>query len=133
MPPITTADFVGLDVHKAIVDNLYELTNDYVHDKFVMPSYVQHLIDNGMLGRKAGQGLYKLVKNESGEKRMMVFIRLDRDIGNLWKRRIEVIVRVGTVDGGVFGRYMPPLKLNTCFGEFVESAYRLAPDLEVVM
>ena len=73
MPPITTADFVGLDVHKAIVDNLYEFTNDYVHDKFVMPSYVQHLIDSGMLGRKAGQGLYKLVKNESGEKRMMVW------------------------------------------------------------
>ena len=73
MPPITTADFVGLDVHKAIVDNLYELTNDYVHEKFVMPSYVQHLIDKGMLGRKAGQGLYKLVKNESGDKRMMVW------------------------------------------------------------
>ena len=73
MPPITTADFVGLDVHKAIVDNLYELTNDYVHDKFVMPSYVQHLIDSGMLGRKAGQGLYKLVKNESGEKRLLVW------------------------------------------------------------
>ena len=73
MPPITTADFVGLDVHKAIVDNLYELTDDYVHDKFVMPSYVQHLIDNGMLGRKAGQGLYKMVKNESGEKRLMVW------------------------------------------------------------
>lgn len=28
MAPITTADFVGLDVHKTIVDNLYELTDD---------------------------------------------------------------------------------------------------------
>lgn len=25
MPPITTADFTGLDVHKAIVDNIYEI------------------------------------------------------------------------------------------------------------
>lgn len=73
MPPITTADFVGLDVHKAIVDNIYENTNDYVHEKFVMPKYVQQLIDKGMLGRKAKQGLYKLVKNDSGEKRMMVW------------------------------------------------------------
>ena len=29
MPPITTADFVGLDVHKAIVDNLYAVS--YTH------------------------------------------------------------------------------------------------------
>lgn len=73
MPPITTADFVGLDVHKAIVDNLYENTNDYVHETFVMPQYVQKLIDKGMLGRKAKQGLYKLIKNDRGEKRMMVW------------------------------------------------------------
>lgn len=73
MPPIMTADFVGLDVHKAIVNNLYENTNDYVHDAFAMPQYVQELIDRGMLGRKAKQGLYKLIKNDNGDKRMMVW------------------------------------------------------------
>ena len=73
MPPITTADFVGLDVHKAIVDNLFENTEDYVHDKFVLPGYVQKLIEQKKLGRKSGEGLYKMVKNESGEKRLLVF------------------------------------------------------------
>ena len=73
MAPITTADFVGLDVHKAIVDNLYENTNDYVHEKFVLPAYVQQLIDEGRLGRKSGEGLYKLIRNESGEKRLLVW------------------------------------------------------------
>lgn len=73
MSPITTADFVGLDVHKAIVDNLYENTNDYVHDKFILPEYVQSQIDKGMLGRKSKQGLYKIIKNDSGEKRIMVW------------------------------------------------------------
>lgn len=73
MPPITTADFVGLDVHKAIVDNIYENTDDYVHKKFVLPSYVQKLIDQKKLGRKSGEGLYKLIKNDSGDKRMMVY------------------------------------------------------------
>jgi 3-hydroxyacyl-CoA dehydrogenase len=61
MPPITTADFVGLDVHKAIVDNIYENTNDYVHERFVLPGYVQKLIDQKKLGRKTGEGLYKLI------------------------------------------------------------------------
>lgn len=73
MAPIATADFVGLDVHKAIVDNIYENTDDYVHEQFVLPEYVKELIDKGRLGRKVGQGLYKLIKNESGEKRMMVW------------------------------------------------------------
>lgn len=77
MPPITTADFVGLDVHKAIVDNIFENTNDYVHKKFILPGYVQQLIDKKMLGRKTKQGLYKLIKNDNGDKRMMVWdIRL---------------------------------------------------------
>lgn len=73
MPPITTVDFVGLDVHKAIVDNIFENTNDYVHRKFVLPEYVQKLIDQKKLGRKSGEGLYKLIKNDSGDKRMMVY------------------------------------------------------------
>ncbi len=73
MAPITTADFVGLDVHKAIVDNIYANTNDYVHEKFILPGYIQKLIDEGKLGRKTGQGLYKLIKNDSGEKRMLVY------------------------------------------------------------
>ena len=73
MPPITTADFVGLDVHKAIVDNIYENTNDYVHEKFVLPEFVQRLIDKGYLGRKRGQGLYKLIKGDNDYKRMMVW------------------------------------------------------------
>lgn len=29
MPPLATSDFVGLDVHKAIVDNIYKNTLDY--------------------------------------------------------------------------------------------------------
>lgn len=73
MPPITTADFVGLDVHKAIVDNIYENTNDYVHEKFVLPEFVQKLIDKNYLGRKRGQGLYKLIKGDNDYKRMMVW------------------------------------------------------------
>lgn len=73
MPPITTADFVGLDVHKAIVDNIYNNTDDYVHERFVLPDYVQRLIEQGCLGRKRGQGLYKFIKGDNGYKRMMVW------------------------------------------------------------
>ena len=73
MPPLTTSDFVGLDVHKAIVDNIYANTDDYVHGKFVLPGYVQKLIEEKKLGRKTGEGLYKLIRNDNGDKRMLVY------------------------------------------------------------
>lgn len=94
MPPITTADFVGLDVHKAIVDNIYENTNDYVHEKFVLPAYVKELIDKGMLGRKSRQGLYKMIKNDSGEKRIMVWDIKDRQFRDEIKYTFPFAIRM---------------------------------------
>lgn len=73
MAPLTTADFVGLDVHKAIVDNVYANTEDYAHETFRLPSFVQTLIDGGRLGRKSGAGLYKMEISESGVKRLTVY------------------------------------------------------------
>ncbi len=73
MAPLTTSDFVGLDVHKAIVDNLYENTNDYAHETYILPEYVQKLIKEGKLGRKTGCGIYQLIKYDNGLKRMTVY------------------------------------------------------------
>lgn len=72
MAPLTTSDFVGLDVHKAIVDNLYENTNDYAHDTFILPEFVQKLISEKKLGRKSGGGLYQLVRYDNSLKRKTV-------------------------------------------------------------
>lgn len=68
MPPLATVDLVGLDVHKAIVDNVYEETNDGCHETFKMPAFMQKLIDEGSLGNKAGKGLYKRSKTADGKR-----------------------------------------------------------------
>lgn len=73
MAPIVTADFVGLDVHKAIVDNIYENTNDYAHESFKLPTYVQNLIDEGKLGKKVRCGLYKTKIYDNGFKNHLVY------------------------------------------------------------
>jgi 3-hydroxyacyl-CoA dehydrogenase len=59
MAPLATIDFVGWDVHKAIVDNLYANTKDEAHAAFAMPSYMQAMIDQGILGDKSGGGFFK--------------------------------------------------------------------------
>lgn len=73
MAPLVTSDFVGLDVHKAIVDNIYDHAPDYAREAFCLPEYVQALIDEGKLGRKAGGGLYRQEMLDNGMKRMTVY------------------------------------------------------------
>ena len=72
MAPLTTSDFVGLDVHKAIVDNIFENTSDYARNTFILPDYVKRLIAERKLGRKSGCGLYQTIRYESGLKRQTV-------------------------------------------------------------
>src|SRR5690606_33512334 len=66
MPPLSTVDLVGLDVHKAIVDNVYENTKDEAHEKFALPAYVDKLIAAGHLGNKtaAKGGFYRRAKED---------------------------------------------------------------------
>lgn len=73
MPPLATANFVGLDVHKAIVDNLYENTSDYAHDTFLLPAFADKLVAEGKTGKKAGEGFYKTIHLDNGKKAHWVY------------------------------------------------------------
>ena len=73
MAPCNTADFVGLDVHKAIMDNLVENVKDYESKSFVLPGYLEELVKDKKLGRKAGAGLFKLQINDDGTKTPLVY------------------------------------------------------------
>lgn len=68
MAPIVTADFVGLDVHKAIVDNVRINTSDFANSSFELPFFVQELINEGRLGRKAKGGFYRTKVAADGKK-----------------------------------------------------------------
>ncbi len=85
MSPLVTADFVGLDIHKAIVDNLYENTSDYAHETLLLPDYVQKLIDENKLGKKSNCGLYKTVIHDDGKKTRMVYSINDGEYRNQMK------------------------------------------------
>ena len=68
MTPCVTVDFVGLDVHKAIVDNIKENINDENSKWFTLPHYVEKLIEEGKLGKKTGCGLFKTELTDEGKK-----------------------------------------------------------------
>ncbi len=73
MPPLVTSDFVGLDVHKAIVDNVYlNATNDKFIESFKFPAFAERMVIDGHLGRKSHGGLYKSVM-DNNKKTLQVF------------------------------------------------------------
>ena len=104
MPPMITADFVGLDVHKAIVEHLYRNTCDYAHDTFLLPQFVNALIEEGHLGRKSDGGLYRNHTRGDGEKTRQVY---DIEKGNYREiRRYEFPFAkemVGAIRAGDYG------------------------------
>lgn len=107
MAPLITADFVGLDIHKAIVDNLYANTDDYAHDSFQLPEFAQKLIRNGNLGRKSGCGLYKTEQNADGQKHTLVFdistgeYRETEKYGFRFMERMRAAISEGNYDSAI--------------------------------
>ena len=57
-----TSDVVGLDTMSHVSKNIYEsIPNDEQREVFLMPEFVNKMIENKWLGQKAKQGFYKKV------------------------------------------------------------------------
>jgi 3-hydroxyacyl-CoA dehydrogenase len=61
LAPLATVDLVGWDIHRAIVDNIYDNAPDEAHATLHMPAYMQELLEAGTLGNKSGAGFFKRV------------------------------------------------------------------------
>ena len=66
LTPLATVDLVGWDIHRAIVDNIYELAPDEAHETLKLPSYMADLMAKGVLGRKTGAGFFG--KDDGGQR-----------------------------------------------------------------
>jgi len=67
-----TADVVGIDtlvkVAKGVYDNCPE---DEARNTFIIPAWLQKMVDQNWLGDKTGQGFFKKVKSSNGEKEIL--------------------------------------------------------------
>ncbi|MCW8818398.1 MAG: 3-hydroxyacyl-CoA dehydrogenase NAD-binding domain-containing protein [Ignavibacteriaceae bacterium] len=70
-----TADVVGIDTLVKVANNVYkDCPNDEARGLFVIPDYVNKLVEKNWLGDKTKQGFYKKSKDEKGEK---IILELD--------------------------------------------------------
>lgn len=58
MAPLRTADFVGLDISKAIIDYIYMKSDDIFKDSFELLEYINELVKDGKIGEKSKKGLF---------------------------------------------------------------------------
>lgn len=67
-----TADVVGLDTLVNVAKGLQaNLPNDEAKDKFVLPSFLEKMIENKWLGQKTKQGFYKKITKEDGSSEIL--------------------------------------------------------------
>lgn len=91
MNPLATIDFVGLDIHKAIIDNVYTNTSSILHDSFEAPTCLEELINQGRIGRKVKQGLYKNIVDENGIKMKLVYDIENQSYREIKKYKIQYV------------------------------------------
>jgi len=67
-----TADVVGLDTLVHVANGVREhCPKDERNTIFTIPNYLQHMLDNNMLGSKSKQGFYKKTKNAEGKSEIL--------------------------------------------------------------
>jgi 3-hydroxyacyl-CoA dehydrogenase len=67
-----TLDLAGIDILAHVVHNLYErLPDDAARSEFVLPAFVEKMVEQKMVGEKSGQGFYKRVKGTTGESEIL--------------------------------------------------------------
>ncbi len=68
-----TADVVGIDTLVKVAKGVYDnCPDDEAKEKFVIPSWLNKMIENNWLGDKTGQGFFKKIKGSDGSKDIQV-------------------------------------------------------------
>jgi len=116
MSPLQTSNFVGLDVHKEIVSNLFENTDDFARDTFVLPAFAEELIKNGQLGLKTGSGLYQTYVHDNGTKIRQVYDIDKKSYRNVIKYSFPFVEQiVSSLREGNYDDAFHVLKTNQSF------------------
>ncbi|MEX2595874.1 MAG: 3-hydroxyacyl-CoA dehydrogenase NAD-binding domain-containing protein [Salibacteraceae bacterium] len=67
-----TTDVVGLDTLVHVANGLKDnVPDDEMKHLFEIPDYIQHMVDNDMLGSKTKKGFFKKIKDEKGKSEIL--------------------------------------------------------------
>ncbi|GIV33991.1 MAG: 3-hydroxyacyl-CoA dehydrogenase [Chitinophagales bacterium] len=92
-------DLIGIDTLVKVANNAYQdCVNDESRDLFVVPDYINKMVEKGWTGDKAGQGFYKKVKTPDGKKEVYVIDPKTLEYKPLAKPKLEIVSAVKGVE-----------------------------------
>lgn len=116
-----TADIVGLDTLVHVANNIKDTTNDEANDSFIVPDYLQKMLDKGWLGSKTKQGFYKKVV-EDGNKKFLTIDFETLEYTEDEKPRFSVFEKTKAIDDA--RKRMPILLADQSkVGEFYRASF----------
>ncbi len=94
-----TADVVGIDTLVKVAKGVYEnCPNDEAKNTFIVPSWLEKIVDNKWLGDKTGQGFFKKTKSKSGEKEILTLNLQTLEYGERKKPKFVTVETAKPVD-----------------------------------
>ena len=87
-----TADVVGIDTLVKVAKGVFEnCPDDEAKEQFIIPSWLNKMVENNWLGDKTGQGFFKKTKSEAGEKEILTLNLQTLDYGARQKPKFATL------------------------------------------
>lgn len=94
-----TADVVGIDTLVKVAKGVHDsCPNDEARDTFIVPSWLQKMVDNNWLGDKTGQGFFKKTKGGTGEKEILTLNLQTMEYGGRQKAKFPSVEAAKPID-----------------------------------
>ncbi|MEO6720895.1 MAG: 3-hydroxyacyl-CoA dehydrogenase/enoyl-CoA hydratase family protein [Ferruginibacter sp.] len=94
-----TADVVGIDTLVKVAKGVYEnCPDDEAKEQFVIPAWLNKIVENNWLGDKTGQGFFKKTKGAGGEKEILTLNLQTLEYGPRQKPRFATLETAKPID-----------------------------------
>ncbi|HKH60264.1 MAG TPA: 3-hydroxyacyl-CoA dehydrogenase NAD-binding domain-containing protein [Flavitalea sp.] len=94
-----TADVVGIDTLVKVAKGVYDsCLNDEARDTFIIPSWLQKMVDNNWLGDKTAQGFFKKTKGGGGAKEILTLNLQTMEYGARQKPKFPSVEAAKPID-----------------------------------
>lgn len=94
-----TCDVVGLDTLVKVANDVYKrCPDDSAKETFLLPAYVDKLVQNKWFGDKTGQGFYKKVKGAGGKSEILALDLKTMEYKPSAKVKLPVLDQTKTID-----------------------------------
>jgi 3-hydroxyacyl-CoA dehydrogenase len=94
-----TADVVGIDTLVKVAKGVYDnCPQDELRDRFVIPAWLEKMVEQKWLGDKTGQGFFKKTKGSGGEKEILTLNLKTMEYGPRQKAKFPSVDAAKPID-----------------------------------